>query len=89
LTQVPLEEVKKTLNTLSKKGLLQLTGKDYMLSARVYENIKTTVEYTQDKTIQYIKAREMIRDYISYNKYITMAIVARNQTFNILLIGSW
>lgn len=75
LTQSPLDEIKKTCNTLIKKGLIQLIGKEYMLTARVYENIKTSVEYAQDKVVQYIKAKEMIREYIERNGSINNTTV--------------
>lgn len=45
-------------------GLLETSGKDYMLTARVYETVKSDIEYTRDKTIQYIRAKEMIIEYI-------------------------
>jgi len=35
-----------------------------MLTARVYEAVKSDIEYTRDKTIQYIRAKEMIIEYI-------------------------
>ena len=34
-----------------------------MLTAKVYEVLKSDIEYTRDKTIQYIKAKNMIIDY--------------------------
>ena len=43
---------------------LEYQGKDYMLTARVYEAVKSDIEYTRDKTIQYIRAKEMIIEYI-------------------------
>ena len=35
-----------------------------MLTAKVYEVLKSDIEYTRDKTIQYIKAKNMIIDYL-------------------------
>ena len=35
-----------------------------MLTARVYEAVKSDVEYARDKTVQYIRAKEMIVEYI-------------------------
>lgn len=64
LTQVSEDEVRKSLANLIKYGLLETSGKDYMLTARVYETVKSDIEYTRDKTIQYIRAKEMIIEYI-------------------------
>lgn len=64
LTQVSEDEVRKSLTNLIKYGLLETSSKDYMLTARVYEAVKSDVEYTRDKTIQYIRAKEMIIEYI-------------------------
>lgn len=64
MAQAPEEEVRKSISNFIKYGLLEASGKDYMLTARVYEAIKSDVEYTRDKTVQYIKAKEMIAEYI-------------------------
>ena len=34
------------------------------VTARVYEAVKSDIEYTRDKTVQYIKAKDMITEYI-------------------------
>ena len=44
-----------------------------MLTAKVYEALKSDVEYTRDKTIQYIKAKNMILEYLQSNDKITSA----------------
>lgn len=75
LTQVSEEEVRKSLASLIRHGLLETSGKDYMLTARVYEAIKSDVEYTRDKTVQYIRAREMIVEYIKMYGSITRSTV--------------
>lgn len=36
------------LNALWDEGLLELNGKTYMLSLKVYETVKTDVAYVQD-----------------------------------------
>lgn len=46
-----------------------------MLTARVYEAVKSQVEYTRDKVVQYIKAKDMIMEYLSRNNSITNAII--------------
>jgi len=67
LTQVSEDEVRKSLASLIKYGLLETSGKDYMLTARVYEAVKSDVEYTREKTVQYIRAKDMILEYLKIN----------------------
>lgn len=67
------EETKKSCSELVNKGLIEIVGKDYMLTAKVYEALKSDVEYTRDKTIQYIKAKNMILEYLQKNEKITSA----------------
>ena len=38
-----------------------------------YEALKSDVEYTRDKTVQYIKAKNMILEYLQINDRITSA----------------
>ena len=71
LTQLPIAEARKSCNDLVKNGLIELSGKEYMLTAKVYEAIKSDVEYTQDKTIQFIKAKNRILDYLERENSIT------------------
>ena len=54
-------------------GLAEIVGKEYMLTAKVYEVLKSDVEYTRDKTIHYIKAKSMILEYLQSNDKITSA----------------
>lgn len=55
--------------------MIEIVGKEYMLTAKVYEVLKSDIEYTRDKTIQYIKAKNMIMDYLEMksNDKITSA----------------
>lgn len=46
-----------------------------MLTARVYEVVKSDVEYTRDKTVQYIRAKEMIVEYVKKHGYIDKSTV--------------
>ena len=71
LIQGTNDQTQKTINQLIKIKLIEVTGKEYMLTAQAYEEIKSSVEYTKDKTIQYIKAKQMILDYIEINGSIT------------------
>lgn len=67
------DETKKSCNELINNGLIEIVGKEYMLTANVYEALKSDVEYTRDKTIQYIKAKNMILEYLQSNDKITSA----------------
>lgn len=71
--QKSLDETKRSCNELINNGLIEIVGKDYMLTAKVYEALKSDVEYTRDKTVQYIKAKNMILEYLQSNDTITSA----------------
>lgn len=71
LVQGTRDIAQKSLNNLIKEQLIEVTGREYMLTARMYDAVKSTVEYTKDKSIQYIKAKEMIMEYIESNESIT------------------
>lgn len=58
-------------NNLIKDGLIELNGKEYMLTAKVYEAIKSDIEYTKDKVLQYVKAKNRILDYLEKESFIT------------------
>lgn len=75
IVQKSLDETKKTCNKLIANGLIEIVGKEYMLTPKVYEVLKSDIEYTRDKTIQYIKAKNMIIDYLEMesNDKITSA----------------
>lgn len=75
LAQISEDEVRKSLTNLIRYGLLETSGKEYMLTARVYEAVKSDVEYTRDKTVQYIRAKEMIAEYIKMHGSITKVTV--------------
>ena len=75
LAQISENEVRKSLMELVKWGLIEVVGTDYMLTARVYEAVKSDVEYTRDKTVQYIKAKSMITEYIKKHGYINKSTV--------------
>lgn len=71
--QKSLDETKKSCNELVNNGLIEIVGKEYMLTAKVYKALKSDVEYTRDKTVQYIKAKNMILEYLQSNDKITSA----------------
>ena len=66
--QKSLDETKRSCNELINDGLIEIVGKEYMLTAKAYEALRSDVEYTRDKTIQYIKAKNMILEYLQSNK---------------------
>jgi len=45
---------------LVNRRLIEIVGKEYMLTAKVYEALKSDVEYIRDKMVQYIKTKNMI-----------------------------
>lgn len=73
VVQKSLDETKKSCNELINNGLIEIVGKEYMLTAKAYEALKSDVEYTRDKTIQYIKAKNMILEYLQSDNKITSA----------------
>ena len=75
IAQISYEDARKCCFDLIKLGLMEVAGKEYMLTARVYEAVKTQVEYTRDKVVQYIKAKDMIMEYLKSNNSITNATV--------------
>ena len=71
ITQTTIDESRKTISSLIKDGLIELNGKEYMLSAKMYEAIKSDVEYTKDKVVQFVKAKSRILDYLESEDAIT------------------
>lgn len=71
LTQLPMAEARKSCNNLVRDGLIGLSGKEYMLTAKVYDAIKSDVEYTQDTVIRYVKAKSLIEEYLQSAEFIT------------------
>ena len=80
----------KVLNSLRDEGLLELNGKTYMLSLKVYETVKTDVAYVQDKTVSQIQAKDRILEYLKHKPSITNQKVqelcgfTRGQAYRIL-----
>ena len=72
------------------EGLLELNGKTYMLSLKVYETVKTDVAYVQDKTVSQIQAKDRILEYLKHKPWITnqkaqeLCGFNKNQTYYIL-----
>ncbi len=80
----------KVLNSLRDEGLLELNGKTYMLTLKVYETVKTDVAYVQDKTVNQIQAKGRIMEYLQLKPWITnqkaqeLCGFNKNQTYYIL-----
>lgn len=80
----------KVLNSLRDEGLLELNGKTYMLTLKVYETVKTDVAYVQDKTVNQIQAKDRIIEYLKHKPWITnqkaqeLCGFNKNQTYYIL-----
>ena len=76
--------------TVTDEGLLELNGKTYMLSLKVYETVKTDVAYVQDKTVSQIQAKDRILEYLKHKPSITnqkaqeLCGFNKNQTYYIL-----
>ena len=72
-----------------KFGLIEIIGKEYMLTARVYEAVKSDIEYTRDKTVQYIKAKDMItktdKSRASYYNYYTNKKWGAARSYNLCI----
>lgn len=75
LAQISDEMARKNCSNLVKLGLIESVGKEYMLTARVYDMVKSDIDYARDKVVRYIKAKEMILEYLDKNEYITNAII--------------
>lgn len=75
LIQGTREMAQKSLNSLIWDGLIEVSGKEYMLTAKMYEAVKSDIEYTQDKVLQYVKAKGRIIEYVQETGSITNAQV--------------
>lgn len=71
LTQMPLDGARNSCEILVRDGLIEVIGKEYMLTAKVYNAVKSDVAYTRDKSIQYIRAKSMILEHLSVRNVIT------------------
>lgn len=65
LTQQSLNEVKHALTNLEKYGLIELSGRVYMMTPSSYHKVKSDVQYTQDKGATYLKSKDLILEYLS------------------------
>lgn len=75
LIQEARDQAQNACNNLKRYGLIELSGNEYMLTAKIYDELKNSVDYTKDKAIQYIQAREMILEYIRDRGFINNELV--------------
>ena len=75
LIQEARDQAQNACNNLKRYGLIELSGNEYMLTAKIYDELKNSVDYTKDKAIQYIKAREMILEYIRDRGFMNNELV--------------
>ncbi len=84
------EAAQKELMQLRSFGFIELSGREYMLTAKVYEAVKNDIAYVQDKTVTTIRAKGQIVDYLTQRGTINNATVQtlcgfnRNQAIYIL-----
>lgn len=70
------------LEGLRALSLVEPSGKDYMLTARVYEAMKKGIAYEQDKVLVQIKGKGLIREYLQRKETITNQIVRKLCGYN-------
>ncbi len=75
LIQEARDQAQNACSNLKRYGLIEWSGNEYMLTAKIYDELKNSVDYTKDKAIQYIKAREMILEYIRDRGFINNELV--------------
>ncbi len=75
IIQEPKDTAQKELEQLRSMGLIEPSGREYMLTAKVYEAVKTDVAYVQDKTVTQINARARIIEYLKKKETISSATV--------------
>ena len=75
ITQIPIREIKHIIQEMNKQSLVESSGKVYMLTAKVYSKVKSKVEYVQDKSVTYLKAKDLVLEYLEENTEISNAII--------------
>ena len=82
IIQESKDSAQKELEQLRDQGLIEPSGREYMLTAKVYEAVKTDVAYIVDRTVTQIKATERILDYLEKKEEVTSTIVQQLCGFN-------
>ena len=75
LTQLDETQTQKSLRELIIFGYVEQNGKEYMLTAKVYDALKGDIEYVRDKVVTYIRAKEMIKEYLLKTGRINISTV--------------
>lgn len=71
LTQTNINETRIALNNLKRLNLIETVGNQYMLTSVVYDAVKTNIEYVQDKTINYLKAKRLVTEFLENENLIS------------------
>jgi ATP-dependent DNA helicase RecG len=71
LLQIEEQDIRTLLNDLISRGYLERNNRSYMFTKRVYDAFGENIGYIKDKTVDYIKAKRMILEYIEIEGYIT------------------
>lgn len=77
LTQLPISEVKSSLRVLENEDFIELSGRVYMFTSIVYEKLKSGIKYVQDKSVTYLKAKDLILEYLSTHESINNETIRR------------
>ncbi|MGH4118065.1 hypothetical protein [Clostridium sp.] len=71
LTQLEGIDIRNILNELVEGGYLERNNRKFIFTQRVYGSFGEDVGYIKDKTVDYIKAKTMILEYIEQKGSIT------------------
>lgn len=71
LLQIDEQDIRTLLNDLISRGYLERNNRSYMLAKRVYDAFGENIGYIKDKTVDYIRAKRMILEYIEIEGHIT------------------
>jgi len=71
LSQLEVPDMRAMMNELVQGGYLERNNRKFIFTQRVYESFGEDVGYIKDKTVDYIKAKTMILEYIKHKESIT------------------
>ncbi len=77
LTQLPISEVKNSLRVLENEDFIEQSGRVYMFTSVVNEKLKSGIKYVQDKSVTYLKAKDLILEYLSTHDSINNETIRR------------
>ena len=70
LTQRSSSETRQALIKLENLGLIEQSGKVYMMTPSMYHQVKSDIQYTRDLSITYLKSKDLILEYLSTHESI-------------------